>query len=160
MASFDEHISQVKRNLSFFKTVNSTENFFDWQATICFYCAVHLVNSRIAKEAGLHYRSHEDVKNAISPYNTTSICKIDDKTNVAYLALEKISRRARYLCSDSNSNVPEKAFLTYDKHVAKAIRHLNTIMEYFNTQYDLNFEIIKVKNVEIKSSEKLSYFNV
>ncbi|MBA3898684.1 MAG: hypothetical protein H0X62_00505 [Bacteroidetes bacterium] len=160
MASFDEHIIQVKRNLSFFETVNSTERFFDWQATICFYCAVHLVNSRIAKEADLHYRSHEDVKNAISPYNPTSLCKVDDNTNIAYLALEKISRRARYLCNDSNRDEPGKAFLTYDKHVARAIRHLNTIMEYFNNQYNLDFEIIKIKNVEIKPSEKLSYFNI
>lgn len=160
MASFDEHIARANSNLAFFQTVNSTGNFFDWQATVCFYCAVHLVNSRIAKEANLHYRSHEDVKHAISPYNSTSVCKIDEKTNTAYIALEKIARRARYLCNDASSNEQERAFLTYDKHVAKAVRHLNTIMEYFNLQYNLKFEIIKIKNPEIKLTEKLSYFTV
>ncbi len=64
MASFQDHISQAKCNLRFLGSVNNQiKNTWDWQVTVAFYVAVHMINARIADKANLHYRSHEAVKN-------------------------------------------------------------------------------------------------
>ena len=79
MASFDDHISQAKGNLTFLTGVNLNFNSnWDWQVTICFYVAVHLMNGHLAKKANLHYRTHNDVKNGINPHNPTAVYKVPE----------------------------------------------------------------------------------
>ena len=136
MASFEEHINQTKKNLSFLESVNQTiKNNFDWQVTICFYSAVHIVNAHIAKIADLHYRSHEDVNKAINPANQISPAKLDEDNYLAYMKLQNLSRRARYLCHDKPSNRSEEAFLTHDVHLKKALKHLDKLISFVNSEY-------------------------
>ena len=159
MASFDEHISQVKRNLLFLEEVNkSVSNSDDWQVTTCFYVAVHLVNAHLS-HFGSQYRKHVDVNYALNPEVSTSITKVPEPVYLAYIKLQNLSRRARYLCNDSPGRAgDERAFLTYTKHVAKAIRHLNTLITFFAEKYGVRFERVKIKCPDLSSSEDLSSF--
>lgn len=111
MATFDEHIQQAKRNLSFLHKVNTgIGQCWDWQVTISFYTAVHLVNAHIASRSNHHYRSHELVNNAINPYSLTSLSKLPEEEYLAYIKLQNLSRRARYLCHDDPKNRSEGGF--------------------------------------------------
>jgi hypothetical protein len=48
VALFEENIAQAKSNLNFLETVNQKiGNYYDWQVTICFYTAGHLVNAHL-----------------------------------------------------------------------------------------------------------------
>lgn len=142
MASFDEHLAQAKRNLDFLYEINGKSKYFDWQVTVCFYVGVHLVNAHLARVANLHYRTHEETKNAINPQNKLSTCAFDQEAYEFYISLEKLSRRARYLCNDGNVPDTARAYLTFEKHVSKAIKRLNLIMVYFNKIYGTNFDKI------------------
>ena len=68
MASYEEHIFQVQSNLKFLQEISSglTEQYWDWNVTVCFYAGVHLINSHIASTTNLHYRRHDEVSVAIS----------------------------------------------------------------------------------------------
>lgn len=160
MASFDEHIEQANKNLSFLSSINKSQIYWDWQVTVSFYAAVHFVNAHLAKVANLHYRTHEDVKNALNPYNTTSLCKIPEEIYLSYAKLELLSRRSRYLCHDSKKNDNEYAQFTYDKHFAKAIRHLDVIINYFKDKYGFSCNAQTIKCSELSNRENLNFFEV
>lgn len=141
MASFENHVNQAKSNLNFLLHINQTsENFWDWQVTTCFYVAVHTVNAHIAKVANMHYQTHEAVKNAINPHRVLSVSRIDENIYLDYAKLEGLSRRSRYLCNESAKNNPDVAHITYDRHLAKAIKLLDRILVYFNDKYSLELE--------------------
>src|ERR1700745_243676 len=118
MASFENHVRQAKSNLSFLKEVNKSSKFFDWQVTTCFYTAVHLVNAHLAKCADLHYRTHQETKQALNPHSPLSTCKIDEDIFNIYVSLEKLSRRSRYLCNEEVGD-DKKEFLTGEKHLTR-----------------------------------------
>ncbi len=81
-----------------------------------------------------------------------SACKIPDDTYLAYVKLENLSRRSRYLCNDAASTGTDNshAFFTYDKHLKKALIQLQIIMSFFSKKHGDNFEVIEVNCVEIK----------
>ena len=159
MAKFEDHINQAKSNLAFLHKVNQQiGNHHDWQVTICFYIAVHLANAHISK-FGVQYRKHTDVNYALNPENETSVCKLPEDEYVSYIVLHNLSRRSRYLVNDKQEDIKnEIAFFTYDKHFAKAIRHLDKLLSYFSTFYQITFDIATIKCLSINPSEKLSFF--
>lgn len=147
MASFDEHIDKSISNLAFLQKVNSTfPEHIDWQITSAFYVAVHIVNAHLAKCQNLHYRNHDDVKNAISPTNVLSVCKVDEPVYIAFEKLHNCSRRARYLISDDMTNRSEGAHNVSDKYLAKSIRCLDIIIGYFVYTHSIE----KLTPIEIK----------
>ena len=121
MATFNEHISQAKKNLSFLEKINSECNdYWDWQVTTCFYVAVHLANAHISEKSNIHYRTHVDVKHALNPEIQLSITKFSDENYTAYVKLMNLSRRARYLCHDNTNNKnAENAYFTHSIHLKK-----------------------------------------
>lgn len=154
MASFSEHLDKAKSNLTFLEHVCKHEPcYWDWKVTISFYSAVHFINAHIAQNTGLHYRSHEQVIAAINPNETLSICKLPEDKYLAYVKLRNLSRRSRYLVSDKETNKEEKAFFTFDKHFAKAIRQLDILISYFKKEYNQDFQNIEVSCIELKQSE-------
>lgn len=160
MASFDEHIQQANNNLKFLTETNSKcQSFWDWQVTTCFYTAVHLVNAHLAKVANLHYRTHEHVKNAINPFNPLAVPKVSQDLYLSYTKLEGLSRRSRYLCHEdlTSSNA---GHLTYDKHLAKAIRHLDIVLDYFTVLYNLTFSQAKIFCPDLSKNDKLKMFQI
>lgn len=159
MATFEDHITQANSNLSFLSLINQQkQTFWDWQVTVAFYVAVHIANSHISKKANLQYRTHEDVKNALNPYNSLSICRIPEAPYLCYTKLEGLSRRSRYLCNEKNGNRSNDAHLTYEKHLAKAIRHLDCVLSYFGDLYGIKFNVIKITCQDISKSDNLKYF--
>lgn len=124
---------------------------------MAFYVGVHLINGHIAKTIGEHYRSHDRVKNAINPYGL-SPAKLPEPQYLAYAHLQSLSRRSRYLCHEKLDRNNEAAFLTYDKHLKKALHHLNNIMCHMASEYDLDLPAATIACPEIKSD--FDYFKV
>jgi len=159
LATFDDHISQANRNLEFLSSINLSHNsYWDWQVTVCYYVNVHIVNAHLANVANLHYRTHEDVKNAVNPFNALAIGKIPEDVYLAYAKLEGLSRRSRYLCHESKRE--DGTFLTYDKHFAKAIKLLDSILSYFAAEYSVDFGSPVVDCLDISSRTPLKIFKV
>ena len=136
MATFEAHVKQAAHNLRFLEnTVHAEPVFQDWSVTACFYTAVHLVNAHLAQHQ-LQYRSHNDVKHALSPYNKLSIAHLPEDEFVAYETLKMLSRRARYLVNEKNGRLlSEQPALIFDVHLAKALRHLDRLLVYFSGRY-------------------------
>lgn len=159
MATFSEHIKQSKENLEFLESINNsddTRKFWDWQVTSCFYIAVHLINAHTANFE-LHYRSHDDVNKALNPFSKLSPCKFNEDEYLAYTKLQNLSRRSRYLVSDNLKDKSEGARFTYEKHLKKAIVHLDTLLESISSKYEVNFEHKKIHCQNLKDRE-LRYF--
>jgi hypothetical protein len=153
LASFQDHIEQSKRNLAFLEKINkNSKDFWDWQVTVAFYAGVHLINSHIFKKSGLNYRSHEQVNNAINPFNNLSLTKLDEQSFLAYSKLQGLSRRSRYLCNENHANSDIHAHLTYDKHFARAVRNLDLILTYISDNYKVSFNKISISCIELKNS--------
>lgn len=147
MASFEDHIQQAIKNINFLQNINNQiSDCYDWQITCGFYSSLHLVNAHLSKFK-LHYRTHTDVKHALNPEVSMSISKIPEDVFVAYISLQSLSRRARYLVNDKEVALQEtQAALVYEKHFEKAIRHLNTIIDFIVKKYDCKaFPVIKIK---------------
>lgn len=162
MADYQDHINQAKKNLLILAEVNkSIPNSWDWQVTISYYVAVHLINGHLAKKANLHYKTHVDVKNAI--YSTIPACNVPQDVYLAFGKLENYSRRARYLCHDDmKSNDDTKAYLTYDRHLRKALQYLDTMLSYFSSEYGEQFpnysiDCIEIKNLTLKYFKYIKY---
>lgn len=164
MGTFKEHIQQSQNNLYFLSKINTNINeSWDWQVTVCFYTALHLINSHIVNKAGANYLSHSKVEEIINPYNNFSLAKLDEKIFTSYIKLFQLSRRSRYLLSE-NFKKGEKteilpASLTYSKHFKKAVHHLDVIITFINKEYNEPFPKVDIKCIDLKGQE-FNNFNV
>lgn len=155
MPAYIDHIAQGRDNLEFLLNVNSEfPAVYDWQVTITFYTALHFINGHVKKAIGLHYTTHRELANAISPYSQPRTpAQLDKDTFVSYEKLFILSRRSRYLYQRGN----KKAKFTYDKHLAKAVYHLDQVMKYMDTNYQLKFSVRDFNSKRLKSYD-LNYF--
>lgn len=145
MPTPESHIKQACDNLKFLEKINSCHPCsWDWHVTVSFYVAVHIVNSHLAK-FNLHYRSHADVTDSINPQNPLSVTQLPEDIYLAYKKLQGLSRRSRYLVHDSPENHSEDCHFTYDKHFVKAVKKLDTILDYFIARYQIIIPDITVK---------------
>lgn len=153
MPSFEEHITQVSRNLQFLTSINNTvSDCCDWQITVCFYSALHIINAHLSKFE-LQYRKHSDVNYAIN-FASFSPGRLPEDVYIAYMSLQSLSRRSRYLVNEKDNKLrEEKAFLIFEKHLAKGFRHLDLLLNYFNTLYKLNIQGGSLRCAEIKRKE-------
>lgn len=158
MARYEDHILQVNRNLHFLASINGVvSDCYDWQVTVCFYSALHLVNAHLSKY-GLQYRKHKDVNYAVNFENRTSPARLPEDQYLAYMALQSLSRRSRYLVNEKDRQGSDAiAHFTYDKHVVRSLRHLNRLLEYFEALYQTGVNPIAVVCDELKPGE-LRYF--
>lgn len=154
MAQFDDHIQQARKNLAFLSSINQTvPDCLDWQVTVAFYSALHLVNAHLARH-GMSYRKHVDVKDALNPEKSLSVTKLPEDIYVSYITLQSLSRRARYLVEEKDSNLrSNQAFYIYDKHLSKAIKHLNKLIVHFSELYKLQFQKYLITCMGIKENE-------
>ena len=154
MASFQEHVDKAKSNLTFLGQINANvPNFIDWQITACFYVVVHLANAHVVSCEKNFYRTHNEVKNSLNPYNATAGSKVDEKAFLAYSKLRDLSRRSRYMVSDDNDNKNPAAFLVHEIHLAKSLRHLETFLIFFSNEYKITFPKIHVTCNGLKQHE-------
>ena len=162
MGTFTEHIQQAKQNLSFLSSVNENINDrWDWQVTVCFYSAVHLINAHIVSKTSKNYLTHGQVSGVINPYADLSLGKLDEKTYTSYTKLFHLSRRSRYLLNENfdKSVDIQTACLTYDKHFKKAIHHLDIVIEYIKANYSESFGKEDLTCLELKG-RTFSNFNI
>jgi uncharacterized protein (UPF0332 family) len=162
LASFTDYVQQAKNNFVFLENLNcNIPNKYDWEVTVCFYVAVHIVNAHLSNH-GYEYRSHSEVNHALNPHNVLSIGKLPADIYASYIALLNLSRRSRYLVNDNTSNsttTPRTASFTYEKHFAKAVRHLDKIMKYFCDTYPhVTFTKIQIRCLSINAGEIFHFF--
>lgn len=158
MARYEDHIQQATRNLHFLESINSSvPDCYDWQVTVCFYTALHLVNAHLSKY-DLQCRKHKDVNYALNFENRTSPARLPEDGYVAYMALQSLSRRSRYLVSEKDGQLAgTTAHFTYDKHLVRSLRHLNRLMEHFDALYKTGINPIRIRCAEMKLHE-LKFF--
>ena len=162
MALLEDHLRQATRNLKFLENINQlVTDSLDWQVTTCFYTALHLINAHLAS-FGMQYKTHHDVDDAINPEHRLSPCKVGEDTYKAYKMLYNLSRRSRYLVMVTNNRVVDtgKAELTHSKHQARALRHLNTVLEFYCRQYNAQISAVKIHCEELSVGEGLRFFNI
>ena len=163
MANYNDHLNQAVKNIQvLYKINNGIVNSWDWQVTVAFYSALHLANAHIAKTINGHYRTHAKVGQALNPYSPINPSSFNEEAYLSYLALQGLSRRARYLCNDKetidgNGNQEEIVHFTSDKHLAKAIRHLNNILKHFSQIYNYSFSSNSINCPRI-INDRLEYF--
>ena len=155
MPETNAHIKRAESNFSFLNFIKDSD-FNDWKVTATFYTALHIINAFIYDKVKLSYRTHKKVEEAINPYSM-SPCKLDEDTYSSYQSLFSLSKRSRYMISEKKANNSNETHLIYDKHVARAYRHLDTILKKF-PQYSKNIKKIEINNIEIKENE-LTFFN-
>ncbi|GAB2599629.1 hypothetical protein [Spirosoma areae] len=153
MASFQEHIAQANHNLDFLEQTNkSITTFWDWQVTAAFYVGVHLINAHLAQKSGLSFRSHQQVDEALNPFNQLSVTRLSQADYLAYDKLQGLARRARYLCNEERSNKATTVHFTYDKHFARAMRNLDTLIGFVEKEYNVKLKRVSIKCIELKKS--------
>lgn len=102
----------------------------------------------------MSYRKHVDVKDALNPEKSLSVTKLPEDIYVSYITLQSLSRRARYLVEEKDSNLrSNQAFYIYDKHLSKAIKHLNKLIVHFSELYKLQFQKYLITCMGIKENE-------
>jgi|SRR6056297_1234009 len=131
---------------------HSIDDCWDWQVTVTFYSALHLIDAHVTRKTNEHYRSHDAIRQALNPY-THSPAALDESGYIAYESLFKLSRRSRYLVSEKHNHKPASTFLTYEKHLARAIRHLDSLMSQIGPLYKIEFPEIKIKCKGLKEDE-------
>ncbi len=161
MAKFEDHINQAKSNLLFLHKINQTANpYWDWQVTVTFYVGVHLINSHLVKKLGFSFYSHSDTLNSINFTASLSPAKLPEQEYLAYRKLYNLSRRSRYLCQDADSaksGDPKVAYLTYSRHLDKAVTHVDILLKYVSTNYSEKFDPLQLELIEIQN-KALKYF--
>lgn len=160
VANFQEHLQQAKRNLFFLSRINKEIiDCTDWQVTTCFYSCLHLLNAYLAQEQNLHYNSHRDMEQALNWANATSIVKLSENDFTNYQMLRNLSRRSRYLCTDTG-NHSGPAEVTRDKQLAKSIKALDKVIHFFISKYPSE----KIEPIEVDCpsliGEQLRYFQI
>ena len=134
MSRYRAHLRQANSNLEFLGKVNAVDpTRYDWQVTVAFYAALHLVNAHLC-DYGLRYRSHHDVKDAINPAKQLPSA-MTREAYAAYQKLFRLSRRARYLLDETSADESRVAH-TSEKHFAQAIRRLDGLLAYFLAELD------------------------
>jgi hypothetical protein len=144
--------------LDFLESLNAHPSNWDWKVTTCFYTAVHLINAHIAQQADMHFRSHKKVELVISPYSKVAATRLQEDIFASYQILSNLSRRSRYICSVDGPE-SEPAQLTYDKHLRKALHHLDVLLKWFVATYTA--QTFAAKNIRCPEFTKdLTYFKV
>jgi len=165
MANFLAHIAQAKRNLSFLGSINRNNNDnWDWQVTVSFYTAVHLISALIADTNNLHYDSHTDTLAAINPAANGAQIGITEDIYLAYRKLFNDSIRSRYLTVHRDEKAAdysvETAYITHSKHFKKCIVRLNTILNFISDRYQTEFPETDIDCIDLrKEAAGLKYFN-
>jgi len=114
----------------------------------------------IQAKKNLAFRRHNDVNHALNPEVALSTTKWSPEEFKSYIKLFQLSRRARYLVSESEGVIDQgRAFLTYDKHLARAVRHLDVLLVLFCRRYpEVTFKKISIKCIELKKNELKAIF--
>lgn len=162
MALPEDHVTQAKRNFKFLESINaSPADCLDWQVTVCFYTALHLINAHLAN-FGMKYYTHHEANSAINPYNIASPIKITEDAYAAYKSLSNLSRRSRYLVTIKGDRIDDSApaAMTNVSHQAKAFRHLHEVIIFYSDKYKTDLGKINIKCENLNRGENLKCYEI
>lgn len=164
MPTLQEHVRRAKRNILFLANTNEkVEDCVDWQITAAFYVALHVIHAHLAK-FGMHPNSHVDVLTVINPERQLSLAKLPPLIFKHYRALYVLSRRSRYMSAGENNKGVTKALFCSEKHLSKAVRHLDALLLFFDKHYEggFDFDSIDFKCDRLKNNleANLTYFKL
>lgn len=155
MASENQHITQAKRNLLFLSNVNKYCNsYWDWQITISFYVAVHLVNAHIFSKIGKHFEDHSKIMQHIDCYSNLP-SRLPENILVSFRTIRELSRKSRYLKGISDNSYV--ALYVAETDLARALLNLDSIMKFYSKEYNIEFKEIKL-DCHSASALNLRYF--
>lgn len=156
MPTFQEHIDQHIHNLDFLSAISiGVGNSLDWQVTVIFYSALHLVNAHLAL-SGHHFRNHQDVDLLISPEGRIRDCRVDPEIYTAYRKLRSLSRISRYLINaETRTEPPNDISRIQQRHLARALKQLDKIIGWFIAKPRFSSKKVSVKCTDFSVNEKL-----
>ncbi|MCE7038967.1 hypothetical protein [Dyadobacter sp. CY312] len=156
----EHHFAQAKNNLKFLEKANASAlEFYDWQVTVCFYSALHIMSGHL-KAKGVESSSHVSTLRALDPSNQLSITKLGEDEYVAYRSLYNLSRRARYLVEVNSQGIVttgDTPLATRCVHLARSIRNLDRILAFLKTEYKVDLDKIKIKCSDLSQSDNLKF---
>lgn len=95
VAQFEDHVHRAKKNLEVLGVLNRYSHVdYSWQVTLCFYTAVHLINSHLSYVAGETFNTHVSTLNRIDPGSPLNIHAVSHTAYKAYLRLHNRSCEA------------------------------------------------------------------
>ncbi len=159
MANFSDHVSQAKKNIEVLKGLNKDSQFeHEWQITVAYYVALHLLHAFIADKSDLHPTNHNYLKGMIEPGTTFSNTELEDNVYSSYAHLEILSRKSRYLCVGKAN--PEKAVYATNKDFQRSIQYLDKVICFFEGVCNETIESIDFEICESKYTKELKKFSV
>jgi len=140
VARFEDHVHRAKCNLEVLVVLNRHSHVdYSWQVTLCFYTAVHLINSHLQYSAGKTFKTHLSTLDRIDPGSAMNVNAVSLTAYKAYLRLHNRSREARYLCkvSDSGHVVRnhQDAVRIKHRHLIQCVSDLDIILVDFTSRY-------------------------
>jgi hypothetical protein len=126
-----KHIEQVRHNkkLVAFLEKQSEQQFLDWQITVVFYTALHLIHALAEKKRIYIGSAHTAVHNNLNPDNIAATMPLPEIVYQSYICLYEHSRNARYKCWAMNTNI---RLLQFTFNESKT--YLSEIEEYCHRQ--------------------------
>lgn len=137
MADFDRHIQRVRENMEFLTQIRTLQlRNWDWEVTVCYYVAVHLVNAHLATR-NLHPTTHDETKKYINPQGVFNNQRLPEKVYEEFMFLTNQSRVSRYMHNPGNKD-PSESTVINEKRLKLALESTNILIAYFNRLYALN----------------------
>jgi hypothetical protein len=113
------HLRQAHRNRDLIELLEpANTEYLDWVVTVCFYAAVHLVESWFASK-NLHFEAHTQRDDWLG--------KVKEMRRVVwprYKELEFYSRQARYQCVAFDRDFVQKRLLVFLDEIEREINTL------------------------------------
>ena len=161
MANSNGHLQQSKVNYRLLKKLaeNLDSQFqHDWQVTLCFYVAVHLVNALLAKE-NEHPQTHSETLEAIVLLKSVSNPNDLYVIKSIYKSLKEYSQKARYLrpIKSKDPNQFKSAKYITGEELMNTLFLLNSLMDKLDAILPtfINDEFERI-NFHIKINNKIS----
>jgi hypothetical protein len=141
MADFNRHLLRVQENVEFLKQIRTLQpRNWDWEVTVCYYVAVHLVNAHLAK-SNLHPITHDETKKIINPQGVFDNQRLPEKVYEEFMFLTNQSRVSRYMYHPRHKD-PLQASVINKNKLKLSEESTNILIAYFNGLYALTIPLV------------------
>jgi hypothetical protein len=132
MASADNHYRQAQLNFLHLRDLFHPNAHFraDWVVTVCFYCAVHLINGYLAGFQ-LHPKTHQETERVLNRINKPRHIPIS-----SYAELKNLSHQTRYIGS-KDMTYPHIPNVDH-QDVTDSLEYLEDILHFIRKHYHLH----------------------
>ncbi len=153
---------QAEKNLRILEDVSrEIRSCTEWQITIAFYAALHLVKSHLA-HCGFDCGDHTQLFGYLSGEDEKSTA-IEPTLFDHYQALYKMSRRARYLFPKGGNPAPNSsntAPIFTDQDLFVALGYLSEVMAFYAKNYEVKFREYTICAAVDAPPTPIQYFKI